>query len=174
MLFVLAPLSADSSSLYSTDILDLIQYTGTCIRSRNSFLAGVIHRERLPSFERMLWRACRGNVFLRRADIETPLEDPTTVCTLLLVKVCRLVVTLNVVLCFGFRVTSTTRRCLSSSFKAINSSRASRRSAKGAHNDFPTYSNLSINNSVVFQLGFTRRCIHVPSLQPSGERWRLA
>jgi V-type H+-transporting ATPase subunit a len=38
----------------------------------------VILRERLPSFERMLWRACRGNVFLRRADIETPLEDPTT------------------------------------------------------------------------------------------------
>ncbi|KAK3919670.1 V-type proton ATPase 116 kDa subunit a1 [Frankliniella fusca] len=26
----------------------------------------------------MLWRACRGNVFLRQAEIETPLEDPTT------------------------------------------------------------------------------------------------
>ena len=48
------------------------------------FLAGVILRERLPAFELMLWRACRGNVFLRRADIETPLEDPTTVCTLIL------------------------------------------------------------------------------------------
>ena len=34
------------------------------------------YRERLPAFERMLWRACRGNVFLRQAEIEDPLEDP--------------------------------------------------------------------------------------------------
>jgi hypothetical protein len=45
----------------------------------SSFVAGVILRERIPPFERMLWRACRGNVFLRQAEIETPLEDPTTV-----------------------------------------------------------------------------------------------
>lgn len=43
-------------------------------------MAGVILRERIPAFERMLWRACRGNVFLRQAEIETPLEDPSTVC----------------------------------------------------------------------------------------------
>ncbi|XP_035902951.1 V-type proton ATPase 116 kDa subunit a1 isoform X2 [Anopheles stephensi] len=42
------------------------------------FVAGVILRERLPAFERMLWRACRGNVFLRQAMIEDPLEDPST------------------------------------------------------------------------------------------------
>ncbi|XP_045469135.1 V-type proton ATPase 116 kDa subunit a1 isoform X2 [Harmonia axyridis] len=42
------------------------------------FVAGVILRERIPAFERMLWRACRGNVFLRQAEIETPLEDPST------------------------------------------------------------------------------------------------
>ncbi|XP_030553858.1 V-type proton ATPase 116 kDa subunit a isoform X9 [Drosophila novamexicana] len=41
------------------------------------FVAGVILREKLPAFERMLWRACRGNVFLRQAMIESPLEDPT-------------------------------------------------------------------------------------------------
>ena len=40
------------------------------------FVAGVILRERLPAFEKMLWRACRGNVFLRQAEIEDPLEDP--------------------------------------------------------------------------------------------------
>lgn len=45
------------------------------------FVAGVIGRERIPTFERMLWRVCRGNVFLRQADIEDPLEDPTTVTT---------------------------------------------------------------------------------------------
>lgn len=42
-------------------------------------MAGVILRERLPAFERMLWRACRGNVFLRQAMIDTPLEDPSNV-----------------------------------------------------------------------------------------------
>lgn len=44
-----------------------------------SFVAGVILRERLPAFERMLWRACRGNVFLRQAPIDTALEDPSSV-----------------------------------------------------------------------------------------------
>ncbi|XP_070175312.1 V-type proton ATPase 116 kDa subunit a 1-like isoform X4 [Littorina saxatilis] len=45
---------------------------------RLGFVAGVILRERIPAFERMLWRACRGNVFLRQAEIESPLEDPVT------------------------------------------------------------------------------------------------
>ncbi|KAJ3600627.1 hypothetical protein NHX12_031607 [Muraenolepis orangiensis] len=45
---------------------------------RLGFVAGVIGRERIPTFERMLWRVCRGNVFLRRADIEEPLEDPAS------------------------------------------------------------------------------------------------
>jgi hypothetical protein len=43
------------------------------------FVAGVILRDRLPSFERMLWRACRGNVLLRHTEIDQPLENPTTV-----------------------------------------------------------------------------------------------
>uniref|UniRef100_A0A3Q2Z4T0 V-type proton ATPase subunit a n=1 Tax=Hippocampus comes TaxID=109280 RepID=A0A3Q2Z4T0_HIPCM len=45
---------------------------------RLGFVAGVIGRERIPTFERMLWRVCRGNVFLRQANIEDPLEDPTS------------------------------------------------------------------------------------------------
>jgi V-type H+-transporting ATPase subunit a len=40
------------------------------------FVAGVIPRERMPPFEKMLWRACRGNVFLRRAEIDEPILDP--------------------------------------------------------------------------------------------------
>ena len=44
------------------------------------FVTGVIACERLPVFERVLWRACRGNVFLRSAQIEEYLEDPNTVC----------------------------------------------------------------------------------------------
>ena len=44
------------------------------------FVTGVIACEHLPVFERVLWRACRGNVFLRSAQIEEYLEDPNTVC----------------------------------------------------------------------------------------------
>lgn len=43
------------------------------------FVAGVVERERILGFERMLWRISRGNVFLRQADIETPFTDPKTV-----------------------------------------------------------------------------------------------
>ncbi|XP_063966546.1 V-type proton ATPase 116 kDa subunit a 1-like isoform X2 [Lytechinus pictus] len=45
---------------------------------RLGFVAGVIQRERIPAFEQMLWRVCRGNVFLRQAEIEAALEDPST------------------------------------------------------------------------------------------------
>jgi hypothetical protein len=43
------------------------------------YVAGVVPRERVPAFERMLWRISRGNVFLRRAELDQPLEDPSTV-----------------------------------------------------------------------------------------------
>ena len=44
-----------------------------------SFVAGVIQRERLPAFEKLLWRACRGNVFLKTSDIDDVLNDTVTV-----------------------------------------------------------------------------------------------
>jgi len=43
------------------------------------FVGGVINRERVPAFERMLWRISRGNVFLRQTELDKPLEDPSTV-----------------------------------------------------------------------------------------------
>lgn len=48
-------------------------------RGRLGFVAGTIQRERVPGFERMLWRISRGNVFLRQAELEDKLEDPETV-----------------------------------------------------------------------------------------------
>ncbi|SPP87999.1 V-type proton ATPase 116 kDa subunit a [Drosophila guanche] len=42
------------------------------------FVAGVINREREYAFERMLWRISRGNVFVRRAEVDVPLTDPRT------------------------------------------------------------------------------------------------
>jgi V-type H+-transporting ATPase subunit a len=45
---------------------------------KNSFIAGTILREKYHAFETMIWRVCRGNVFLRQVDIEERLEDPKT------------------------------------------------------------------------------------------------
>uniref|UniRef100_T1J3P7 V-type proton ATPase subunit a n=1 Tax=Strigamia maritima TaxID=126957 RepID=T1J3P7_STRMM len=69
------PMEGSRKALVTQDALQSQQtpvQLGYCIIR---FVAGVILRERLPAFERMLWRACRGNVFLRQAEIDTPLED---------------------------------------------------------------------------------------------------
>lgn len=42
------------------------------------YVAGVIERDRIAGFERMLWRISRGNVFLRQVEIDDILEDPKT------------------------------------------------------------------------------------------------
>ena len=39
----------------------------------------MIDRKRLAAFERLLWRACRGNVFVKMDEIEEELIDPRTV-----------------------------------------------------------------------------------------------
>lgn len=70
--------------LYVAILIDSVYYPHRSVYSPfsqtlYSFVAGVILRERLPAFERMLWRACRGNVFLRQAVIESALEDPSNV-----------------------------------------------------------------------------------------------
>ncbi|EMP40509.1 hypothetical protein UY3_02247 [Chelonia mydas] len=57
---------------------DEVLNVGLQVADSIRFVAGVINRERIPTFERMLWRVCRGNVFLRQAEIENPLEDPVT------------------------------------------------------------------------------------------------
>lgn len=45
---------------------------------RFEFVAGVVERQHLSAFERMLWRISMGNVLIKQVDIETPLEDPIT------------------------------------------------------------------------------------------------
>lgn len=52
--------------------------TNQAQRGRLGFVAGVIQREKIPGFERMLWRISRGNVFLRQTELDRPLEDPAT------------------------------------------------------------------------------------------------
>ncbi|XP_066245233.1 V-type proton ATPase 116 kDa subunit a 1-like [Euwallacea similis] len=55
-------------------------YTSDHIRnsSQLGYIAGVINKEKFFAFERMLWRIGKGNIFIRNADIEEPIEDPTS------------------------------------------------------------------------------------------------
>lgn len=68
--------SMNLDSMKTTLIAD--ELTGAQAAGRLGFIAGVIQREKIPGFERMLWRISRGNVFLRQAELDHPLEDPTT------------------------------------------------------------------------------------------------
>ncbi|XP_076764209.1 V-type ATPase subunit a family protein Vha100-2 isoform X2 [Xylocopa sonorina] len=67
-----------SDSITRTLINEEPQNPSLMGRGRLEFVAGVINRERVPAFERMLWRISRGNVFLRQAELEKPLVDPAT------------------------------------------------------------------------------------------------
>ncbi|XP_077102636.1 V-type proton ATPase 116 kDa subunit a 3 isoform X2 [Siphateles boraxobius] len=45
---------------------------------RLSFVAGVVHPWKVPSFERLLWRACRGYIIVDFWEMEERLEVPAT------------------------------------------------------------------------------------------------
>ncbi|KAJ8000912.1 hypothetical protein DPEC_G00185310 [Dallia pectoralis] len=61
-----------SSSLETVALLDSRQDI------RLSFVAGVVHPWKVPSFERLLWRACRGYIIVDFREMEERLELPDT------------------------------------------------------------------------------------------------
>ncbi|NP_001107162.1 V-type proton ATPase 116 kDa subunit a [Xenopus tropicalis] len=65
--------SEDTSSL-----LELRTIPSAAAAGKLGFTAGVINRERMATFERLLWRVCRGNIYLKYTELDTALEDPVT------------------------------------------------------------------------------------------------
>ncbi|EMD34353.1 hypothetical protein CERSUDRAFT_86474 [Gelatoporia subvermispora B] len=53
-------------------------YSGSGLQFDLEFVAGTIERSRLPTFERVLWRVLRGNLYMNHTDIPEPWVDPTT------------------------------------------------------------------------------------------------
>jgi len=47
-------------------------------KSTVNFVAGVIPREKVNSFERLLWRMLRGNLIMKNSEIEEQIKDPET------------------------------------------------------------------------------------------------
>lgn len=66
-------LNEDTSSL-----LELRTIPTAAAAGKLGFTAGVIGRERMAAFERLLWRVCRGNIYLKYSELDTMLEDPVT------------------------------------------------------------------------------------------------
>lgn len=46
-----------------------------------SYTIGAIARSKVPSFEKILWRVMRGNLYLKIAEIDDFIRDPVTVCS---------------------------------------------------------------------------------------------
>jgi V-type H+-transporting ATPase subunit a len=54
------------------------QYPGNSVSFDLEFVAGTIERTRMATFERVLWRVLRGNLYMNHTQIEEPFVDPNT------------------------------------------------------------------------------------------------
>ncbi|KAF7310053.1 V-type proton ATPase subunit a [Mycena indigotica] len=52
--------------------------TASAIQFDLEFVAGTLDRARIPTFERVLWRVLRGNLYMNHTDIVEPFVDPLT------------------------------------------------------------------------------------------------
>ncbi|EIW85547.1 ATPase V0 A0 complex 116-kDa subunit [Coniophora puteana RWD-64-598 SS2] len=54
------------------------QFSSSNVQFDLEFVAGTIDRARVPTFERVLWRVLRGNLYMNHIDIAEPFVDPST------------------------------------------------------------------------------------------------
>uniref|UniRef100_A0A8C7FQM8 V-type proton ATPase subunit a n=1 Tax=Oncorhynchus kisutch TaxID=8019 RepID=A0A8C7FQM8_ONCKI len=67
-----------SQADYPNKVLPGIFPSRVFFRLLPSFVAGVVHPWKVPSFERLLWRACRGYIIVDFREMEERLELPET------------------------------------------------------------------------------------------------
>ncbi|KAF9036853.1 V-type ATPase, V0 complex, 116kDa subunit family [Panaeolus papilionaceus] len=77
---------SDIRSSFDDSVTPLLQDDREAAYSREAshiqfdleFVAGTIERSRMPTFERVLWRVLRGNLYMNHTDIQEPFVDPST------------------------------------------------------------------------------------------------
>ncbi|KAH8551923.1 V-type ATPase, V0 complex, 116kDa subunit family [Umbelopsis sp. PMI_123] len=65
----------DTAPLLERDV-EQANFDGTGLNL--GYVTGVISKERLPTFQRVLWRSLRGNLYMNSAEIDEPITDPVT------------------------------------------------------------------------------------------------
>ncbi|XP_062176577.1 V-type proton ATPase subunit a3 [Alnus glutinosa] len=68
----------DEESLDTPLLLDQEKSTDSSKQIKLGFLTGLVPREKFMAFERIIFRATRGNVFLRQVAVEDPVTDPVS------------------------------------------------------------------------------------------------
>ncbi|KAI3432044.1 V-type proton ATPase subunit a [Psidium guajava] len=70
--------SLGEGSIDSPLLLEQEMVTDPSKQVKLGFVSGLVQRDKSTAFERILFRATRGNVFLRQAAVEEPIRDPSS------------------------------------------------------------------------------------------------
>ena len=70
----------DGEALLATDV-EATDFSGTSKNSTLGFVTGTILRKKMVTFERIVWRALRGNMYMNYNEIDELVGDVSTVST---------------------------------------------------------------------------------------------